>query len=75
MSSYACTHQRCSLSSSLSFVQQELLHVPEGVRIGLLRLGAVEDLVQELILAYCKTRAKATRGKGISGALHADGRL
>ena len=75
MSRYACTHQRCSLFSSLSFVSQELLRLPEGVRIGLLRLGALEDLVQELLLAYSQTRAKATRGKGINKALHVGGRI
>jgi hypothetical protein len=75
MSSYTCTHQQCSLSSSPSFVKQELLRVPKGVRIGLLRLDAFEDLVQELLLTYGQARARATRGKGVSRALHAGGRI
>ena len=71
MSSHACTHQRFSLSSLLSFVKQELLHIPTGVRVGLLSLRSLEDLVQELHLAYREVRARATRGKGISRVLRA----
>ena len=73
MSSYACTHPDFFLSDSLSFVKRELFRIPRGVRIGLRKLGLLEDLVQELHLAYYEAQAKAAENEEVSKALHAAG--
>lgn len=73
MATYSCTHPQFSFSDSLSFVRRELKRIPRVVRIGLRKLGLLEDLEQELHLAFFQTASLTNDFQEIARALHAAG--
>ena len=58
---------------SLPYTKQELRRIPSRARARFVRLGLLQDLEQELHLAYYQAIAGGVNGPALGRALHAAG--